>query len=225
MTKVVPAIIPQTRRQLTEEIKKVSGFADLVQIDISDGLFTPIKTWPYNGRDQDFFEKLKKGEEGWPEWDKVDFEIHLMVRNPEDVVADWIKTGVVALVVHIESTNHFQKVVGTCRLASVSLGVAIKPSTNIDLITPLITQVDFIQVMGNDHLGKHGMELDFKAVELIKSLRKLYPERTIAIDIGVNTDTVETLVSAGANKLISGSEILDADNPKEVYKYFKSIGK
>src|SRR3989344_2610532 len=189
MTKVVPAIIPQTRRQLTEEIKKVSGFADLVQIDISDGLFTPIKTWPYNGRDQDFFEKLKKGEEGWPEWDKVDFEIHLMVRNPEDVVADWIKTGVVALVVHIESTNHFQ------------------------------------QVMGNDHLGKHGMELDFKAVELIKSLRKLYPERTIAIDIGVNTDTVETLVSAGANKLISGSEILDADNPKEVYKYFESIGK
>ena len=155
MTKVVPAIIPQTRRQLTEEIKKVSGFAELVQIDISDGLFTPIKTWPYNGRDQDFFEKLKKGEEGWPEWDKV----------------------------------------------------------------------DFIQVMGNDHLGKHGMELDFKAVELIKSLRKLYPERTIAIDIGVNTDTVETLVSAGANKLISGSEILDADNPKEVYKYFKSIGK
>ena len=63
MTKVVPAIIPQTRRQLTEEIKKVSGFAELVQIDISDGLFTPIKTWPYNGRDQDFFEKLKKGED------------------------------------------------------------------------------------------------------------------------------------------------------------------
>src|SRR3989344_3380371 len=71
MTKVVPAIIPQTRRQLTEEIKKVSGFAELVQIDISDGLFTPIKTWPYNGRDQDFFEKLKKGEEGWPEWIKL----------------------------------------------------------------------------------------------------------------------------------------------------------
>ena len=56
---VVPAIIPKTREQMEEEIKKVSGFASLIQIDISDGLFTPFKTWPFNGRDVEYFENLK----------------------------------------------------------------------------------------------------------------------------------------------------------------------
>ena len=73
MTQVVPAIIPQTKEQLEEEIKKVSEFASLVQIDISDGIFTPVKSWPYNGRDTDFFEKLKKQEVGWPKWEDVEY--------------------------------------------------------------------------------------------------------------------------------------------------------
>ncbi len=223
MTKIVPAIIPFSKEQLLEEIKKVSKFAKLVQIDISDGIFTGVKTWPYNGRDVDFFEKLKTEEEGWPRWENIEFEIHLMLQSPEDVLVDWIKTGAVAVIAHIESTTNFQKVIDTCRGASISLGLAIKPSTDITQVAPFASQVDFIQVMGSDMLGKHGIPLDFKAVEQIKSLRKLYPESIIAIDIGVNADTVETLILAGANKLISGGEILNAANPEEVFKYLASF--
>src|SRR3989344_589926 len=104
MTQVLPAIIPQTKQQLEEEIKKVSGFAKLVQVDISDGRFTSVKTWPYNGRDTEFFEALKKEEAGWPNWQDVEVEIPLMVQNPETVVGDWIHPGVSAIVAHIEAT-------------------------------------------------------------------------------------------------------------------------
>lgn len=235
MTKVVPAIIPHTKEQLTEEIRKVAGFADLVQIDICDGVFVPTKTWPYNGRDSDFFEKLKTEEEGWPRWEDVEFEIHLMVKNPEEVLLDWIRTGASAIIAHIEASEDFQKVIDICKENNVSLGVAIKPSTDIEKIKPFIEQVhpvrdlegsqsepssngvDFIQVMGNDLLGKHNIPLDLKAVEKIKSLRNLYPESIIAIDIGVTEDTEDLLVDAGANKLISGGAILNSENPKEVF--------
>src|SRR6185503_8014192 len=116
-----------------------------------------------------------------------------------------------------EATDNFQKVIDVCREGSVSVGVAIKPGTEIARLEPFISGVDFIQVMGNDELGKHGMELEEKAVEMIKTLHSMYPERIIAIDIGVNTETAETLVSAGVSKLISGGAILQAVNPKEVF--------
>lgn len=217
MIQVVPAIIPRTKEQLEEEIKKVAKFASLIQIDISDGLFTPFKTWPYNGRDLGYFESLEKEETGWPKWEDIEFEIHLMVKSPESVVDNWIRTGANSIIAHIEATADFQRVIDICRVTSVSVGVAIKPSTNILVLEQFASQVSFIQVMGSDVLGKHGVPLDPKAVEMIKALRKLYPESIIAIDIGVNLDTKEELVFAGANKLISGGLILEASNPEELF--------
>lgn len=223
MTQVLPAIIPQNKQQLEEEIKKVSSFAKLVQVDISDGIFTPIKTWPYNGRDVEFFEQLKTEETGWPNWQDVEFEIHLMVQNPETVVGDWIHTGVSAIVAHIEATENFQRIIDICRESGVKVGIAIKPSTDTECLQPFADSVDFIQVMGSDDLGKHGVELEDKAVEMIRALRERYPERIIAIDIGVSEETAEMLVDAGVTKLISGGAILNAPHPDEVFKKLQRL--
>jgi ribulose-phosphate 3-epimerase len=223
MTKVLPAIIPINKEQLTEEIERVSHFADLVQVDISDGVFTNTRTWPYNGQDREYFEKLKTEEEGWPKWEETDVELHLMVSKPETVLEEWIATGVSSIVAHIEATEDFQKVIDICREKNVSVGVAIKPSTDISKIENFVEQVDFIQVMGSDLLGKHGVELEEKSLEMIKSLRAKFSNSIIAIDIGVTEENAETLVDAGVNKLISGGAILNSDNPKEVYKFLESV--
>lgn len=223
MTKVLPAIIPINKAQLTEEIEKVSHFADLVQVDISDGVFTNTRTWPYNGQDRDYFEKLKTEEEGWPKWEETDVELHLMVSKPENVLEEWVATGVSSVVAHIEATEDFQKVIDICREKNVSVGVAIKPSTDISRIESFVPEVDFIQVMGSDLLGKHGVELEEKSLEMIRSLRAKFSDSIIAIDIGVTEENAETLVDAGVNKLISGGAILNSDNPKEVFDYLESL--
>lgn len=223
MIKIIPAIIPHTKQQLEEEIKIVAHFAPLVQIDICDGTLTKTKTWPYNDRDVDFFESLKNEATGWPYWEDVDIELHLMLKNPEESLLEWIKTGATSIVAHIEATANFQEVIDICRENAVSVGVAIKPSTDISAIEPFAAQVDFIQVMGSDLLGHHGLELDPKAVETIKALHNLYPERIIAIDIGVREDTAEILVDAGATKLVSGSTILDAPSPESFYRVLEHL--
>ena len=218
MTQVVPAIIPKTKEQFTNEIDLVSSFSNLIQIDISDGVFTRFKTWPYNDYDHDSFERMRAEEEGWPKWETIDYEIHLMVMKPEDIVLDWIRTGISSVVAHIEATDDFQKVIDICREHNVSIWVAIKPGTDISRIEPFVSQVAGIQCMGSDLLGKHGVELEDKAVEQIKKLHQMYPDSIIGIDIGVTLETKEILLEAGATKFISGSEILDAENPREVYE-------
>ncbi len=223
MIDVLPAIIPINKLQLEDEMRKVSGFARKVQIDIADGTFAPVKTWPYNGRDVEYFENLKNQEEGWPKWEDVDIELHLMVAHPENVVEEWISTGIGAVVAHIESTPNFQKVIDICVQHSIAIGVAIKPSTDISKLEPFVSQVDFIQMMGSDDLGRHNVELDPVSVEKIKSLQKLYPERIIAIDIGVTEDTEDILIDAGIDKVISGSAILNSEDPEGVFDSLSSL--
>jgi pentose-5-phosphate-3-epimerase len=72
--------------------------------------------------------------------------------------------------------------------------------------------------MGSDDLGKHGVELENTAVEKIKEIKENFPETKIAIDIGVNLETKDELLSAGAEKLICGSAILDAENLHEIFE-------
>jgi ribulose-phosphate 3-epimerase len=223
MIDVVPAIIPRDKKQLEDEMALVSKFASRVQVDICDGIFVPVKTWPYNTQDVDYFEQLKREEVGWPEWEHVDIEVHLMVAHPERIVLDWIDTGVTMVVAHVEATEDFQELIDVCRAHEVGVGIAIKPGTDISSLAPFVEQVDYIQVMGSQKLGHHGVPLDPSVVTRISELRTLYGERIIGVDIGVTEDTAPELVSAGARKLIIGSAILDADDPEESYLFFKNL--
>ncbi len=218
MIEVIPAIIPENLEQLETEIKKVSHFAKLVQIDISDGQFTQTKTWPYNGRDKDFFEKLKSQEVGWPEWDNVDIEVHLMVKSPENIIEAWIQSGISSVVFHIEATEVPDQIINICRQHEVAVGAAIKPSTPISLVEPIAEALDFIQVMGSDNLGSHGITLRHESVKMIKEIHAKYPNKKIAIDIGVDEESRDLLVEAGATRLVSGGAILKASNPQRAYE-------
>jgi ribulose-phosphate 3-epimerase len=146
-----------------------------------------------------------------------------MVSKPEEVLEDWIATGVASIVAHIEATDDFQKIIDICREKNVSVGLAMKPNTDVEKIEKFVPQVDFIQVMGSQLLGKHGVELDEKSLEVIKSLRMKFSDSIIAIDIGVTEENAQDIISAGVNKIISGGAILNSDNPKEVFKYFESL--
>ena len=108
MFKVVPSIIPHNKQELEDQLALVAPFAQMVQVDICDGVFTRDKTWPYNFVDAEFFDELKREETGWPKWEDVEIEVHLMVQNPETICDDWIKTGVASVVAHIEATQNFQ---------------------------------------------------------------------------------------------------------------------
>lgn len=220
---IVPAIIPSSKEELEHEIKLVAGFASTVQIDICDGVFAPNKTWPYNGRDTEFFEELRAEHVGWPEWEKVDFELHLMVSDPLSKLSDWISSGISSVIIHVESTENFSEIIDLCRNLNVGIGIALKPSTDLSKIKSFANNIDFIQLMGSDNLGYHGEALKESAILKLKELRTTFPCKTIAVDIGVNEETAPILAAAGANKLVAGGAILNSENPEEIYKKLSNI--
>jgi len=224
MTNVIPAIIPKTYQLLREEMEVVSELVDRVQVDIMDGQFAPEATWPYSGgREQARFEEIVAQERGFPHWRDVQFEIDLMVQNPEDVIDDWIKSGASAIIVHLDSTDRFSEISKRLRDRGVEVGMAILPSNRNTVVEKHRKGIDFLQIMGNDRIGYHGVELDLLVYDKLEDLRDRFPDLSIGVDIGVDLKTAPKLVDAGATRLVSGSAIFEADDPETAINQLRNV--
>jgi len=224
MTNVIPAIIPKTYQLLREEMEVVSELVDRVQVDIMDGQFAPEATWPYSGgREQARFEEIVAQERGFPHWRDVQFEIDLMVQNPEDVIDDWIKSGASSIIVHYDSTDRFSEIAERLRDRGVEVGMAVVPSNRNTVVKKHRKEIDFLQVMGNDKIGYHGVKLDPLVYDKLEDLRDRFPNLPIGVDIGVDLETAPKLVDAGATRLVSGSTIFQADDPGEAINRLRNV--
>lgn len=226
MAHILPALIPNNFDHLKEEMALVKDFVSRVQIDVADGSYAPNTTWPYLHKVDTIFEKIKAQDEGMPFWEDVDFEVDLLISNPERVLLDWIAAGASGFIVHIESTRAHADCVEMIREADVELGWGISPKTDLEELFDLIDTLempDFIQVMGSDKIGYHGVELDPHVPVIVSEIRERYPDLPIAVDIGVNEDTAPKLVAAGVTKLIAGSAILDAEDIPRTIAAFQNL--
>lgn len=221
---VIPAIIPEDFEYLRNTLAMLKGKAKRVQIDVTDGIYTPNKSWPYKfGKDLDF-EKIISQEVGMPFWEDFNFDIDLMISNPEEEYKKWIDAGASCLIFHLESLKgdklEFIKKVKEENFINVA--IAIQTKTLNEEIEPFLEIVDFVQFMGIEKIGYQGQEFAEEVLEKISDLRKLKPEIDIAVDGSVNFDTCDDLKKAGANLLVSGSAILKSEDIEESIQEMKS---
>jgi ribulose-phosphate 3-epimerase len=229
---IIPAILAKDYTDLEEHLSCVRSLASWVQIDVCDGKFVPTESWPYwKGQYDDFFQKILNEEEGLPYWKDFDFEIDLMVENPQGVLQDWIVAGASRVIVHIESFRSEAPLSSFGSLApdapdAVEIGFAINIETPIESLAPFVEKIpnfSCIQCMGIKNVGYQGEAFDPRVLEKISALRKIYPESIISVDGGVSFETAPLLLQAGANRLISGSQIFGSKNIVQSIEYFKSL--
>ena len=231
MPEIIPAILPKDYEDLKNKIAMVRGIAPMVQIDICDGVFVKSITWPFLGGNSfdEHFERILKEQEGMPFWEDVDFELDLMVSDAVQNFYIYSKLGPKRMIFHVEAVGNLEEfkewleAVDPYVKDSINIGVAINPSTPLENLFPLINCIDFVQCMGNDEIGYHGVSLDEVVYEKIKILREKYSDLPIAIDIGVNMNTAPLLVEAGATKLVAGSAIFNTNDIIGAIEEFKNL--
>lgn len=213
MIEVIPAIIPEDYQLMRAEMEQVKGHVPIVQIDIIDGQFAPDATWPYaDSPEAAYFDEIVDQKRGFPLWKDLQFEIDLMVSNPENVLDDWIATGASAIIIHADSTDKLDEVFDHLAEKGVGIGLALKPSNSNELLDECVDQIDFLQLMGSDEIGYHGVELDPLVYQKLADIRESYPDLSIGVDIGVTFETAPQLIQAGATRLVSGSTIFGAED-------------
>src|SRR3989338_3419945 len=183
MNEIIPAILPKNYEELKNKIALVRGVALVVQVDICDGIFVKSVTWPFP--DDQHFSAILNEEEGMPFWEDVDFELDLMVSDAVQNFYIYSKLGPKRMILHVEAVGNLEEfkewleAVDPYVKDSINIGVAINPSTPLENLFPLINCIDFVQCMGNDEIGYHGVSLDEVVYEKIKILREKYSDLPI----------------------------------------------
>lgn len=206
MIEVVPAIIAKDFEELEEKIKRVEPYVEWVQFDIIDGKFVNNRSWD-NPSD------LKKIETN------LKLEAHLLIKNPELVIDDWINSGVSRITFHYESTDKHKEIVEKIKKAGLEVFIAINPETPIEVLESFL-QVTGILVM-TVNPGWCGQEFIKDMLSKIRQLRKKYPDVRIGVDGGINLQTAPKVIKAGANILFSGSAVFNSDDIEKTIQALK----
>jgi len=233
MSEIIPAILPANFNDLEEKLGIVAGRVSTVHVDVMDKTLTADASWPYRGEQTEFL-KIVDEVEGFPFWEDLAFEAHLMVKNPEEMLEDWIRVGAERIIVQFEAfkndaelsefLNSFKKKFGGMNtMVGVEIGISINMDTPLEKIYPHVLEVDFIHFMSIDSIGKQGNAFNPKIFDRIKEFKLKFPEVITTIDGGVNLDNVEELVEEGVNRLIVGSAIFGTENPEETLDEFLEI--
>lgn len=173
--------------------------ANFVHLDVMDGKFVKEKSFDH---------KLVK--EIDTSMKKV---VHLMVKQPEKVVDKYIKAGADGIIFHVEATRAPKKLIEKLNKKGVRIGIALNPETPLKKIEKLIPEVDFVLVM-TAKPGRGGQKMMKTPLKKVKSIRKKFPMKDIAVDGGINSDNAHEAIEAGANILVSGSYVFGSDDPK-----------
>ncbi len=209
MVEIIPALIAESRDELSRKLDAVRGAASWVQVDITDGIFAPRKTWNYlAGAPRDIGEL--KGE--------LKIELHLMVSRPENVLNEWIASGADRILVHAESTTEIGLIIDTLRESRVASGIVLNLETPIEVIEPWASDVSVVQLMAIAELGSHGMPFQESVIPKLQALRLKYPDLTIQVDGGLDSLRLRTLIDMGANGLVVGGAIFNAPKPLDALR-------
>ena len=223
MAEIIPAIMPQDYDDLLEKVNLFVEVVPFVQLDIMDGKFVPERTWPYPLERDPHFGMIVDQEEGMPRWEDIDFEIDLMVENPEFMVPKWVMAGARRVIVHVESMKDFETIRSAVPDGLIELGLAINTTTPLSVVEPYVDRVDFVQCMGITNIGYQGQAFDERVLGKLRVFRETFPSIVLSVDGGVSLDIAPKLIEAGANRLVSGSAIWQSDDILGTIVKFQSL--
>lgn len=224
---IIPACMPERFSDIEGVVASVKHDVQTIQLDLMDGNYVPEATWPFMFETDFSLQDLQTEDIGFPFWEDVNYELDLMVSKPEEKIDQWMGLGASRVIFHYGSVADWGPIRELDHVIRnfVRLGVAIHIHDTLEDIFPLIDEqvVDFVQVMGIEHIGYMGEPFDDRCIDIVQVLRTRYPNLVISIDGGVSEVTIPLLVEAGANRFVSGSAVFAQGLAVENIEYLRDI--
>ncbi len=196
---IVPSVLPADYSKLGDEVVALEAAGvDRIQWDVMDGVFVPNLTFG-----PDVIAACRRHVE-------VPFEAHLMVVNPDQMMAQYVEAGCELVIVHAEACTHLHKTLSAIREAGGKAGVALNPHTPLDVVRHVLDKVDLLLVMTVN--PGFGGQAYIKTMEpKIRDAARLIEESgqiiELEVDGGISPDTIAGAASAGARVLVAGSAL------------------
>lgn len=191
--KIAPSILSADLSRVNDEIKEVAKYADLIHVDIMDGIFVPNTTV-----DANFVKTINT---------RIPLDVHLMVHEPSDpYLKGFIDAGASSITIHEEACKNPARQIEFIKRNKIKAAISIKPKTPLANIEKYLNMVDMVLIMTVEP-GWAGQKFISEAMPKVRQLRKLKPRLDIEVDGGINNYTARTAYDEGANVFVAGSSI------------------
>ncbi len=203
---IVPTITVDNKKDFREQVERINPFTRRVQIDLTDGVFTPNET-------------LDITNVWWPKTWETD--LHLMMTRPSECLETVFKLMPSLCILHAEAGEDLLPIFAALKERDIKTGVALLPSTYPGSVRHYIEAADHALVFAGQ-LGAQGGVADLMQMEKIPLIRNIKPELEIGWDGGANITNVRALAHADLDVINVGAAISRAENPAEVFEQLVS---
>ena len=208
--KVAPSLLAADFTRLGEQVHEIEeAGAPYLHLDVMDGAFVPSISFG-----MPVLKSLRKVT-------NMTFDVHMMVEEPGRYIEDIKNAGADIITVHAEACTHLDRVVNQIKEAGCKAGVALNPATPVSVLECILGQVDMVLIM-TVQPGFGGQKYLTECTEKIEELKEIIDREGLNVDIevdgGINDETLETAMKAGANILVAGSYVFNGDLESNVHK-------
>ncbi|CEI85121.1 ribulose-phosphate 3-epimerase [Ehrlichia minasensis] len=186
---------------------------DYIHIDVMDGNFVPnITIGPV------VVSAIRKCTE-------IPFDVHLMINSPSNYIEPFIDAGADMITVHAESEVHLDRVIKKIKSYGKGAGLSLVPTSHHNILEYIIFELDLVLIM-TVNPGFGGQQFIVSQLDKISRIRDMiekYSLKTkIAVDGGINIHNAKSVIEAGADILVVGSAIFNAENILDYVQALKS---